>query len=185
MGLDISYYSNLKLSGKQTGEESDWEDHDVRIYNEKCFTYQLGSLIREHLYDTTPSSHYGGFRAGSYGGYNQWRNNLAKMAGYNDAEEVWQDETFDSFKVCNNRKDKLDSINGEIVERIKPFYELINFSDAEGSIGPEIAKKLYEDFVNFDEQAQNYTEEDWFYKLYEEWKEAFKIASENGAVLFH
>jgi len=185
MGLDISYYSNLKIAGPTTGEDSDY-DCDVTVWNENCFEYQLGSLKRDHLYESTTNSQYGNFRAGSYSGYNQWRNELAKMAGYSSADEVWQDEEFDSFKKFNLRKDKLDSISGDVVEKPKPFYELINFSDAEGVIGPEVSKKLYEDFVEFDEKAQNHTDSDsWFYQKYQEWKKAFKIASQNGAVSFH
>lgn len=185
MGLDISYYSNLKIAGPITGEDSDYDDYDVRVWNDKCFEYQLGSLKRDYLYETSNNSQHGGFRAGSYSGYNQWRNELAKMVGYKSAEEVWKDENFDSYKKFNLRKDKLQSINGDIVDKPKPFYELINFSDAEGVIGPEVAKKLYEDFVEFDQQAQEYLYDDWFYRLYEKWKEAFKIASQNGAVSFH
>ena len=187
MGLDISYYSDLKVVGPKTGEDVDY-DYDVQVWNEESFEYQLGSLKRDHIYDVTTISKYGSFRAGSYGGYNQWRNELSKMAGYRDANEVWNDKTFDSFKSCNPRKDKLDSINGIGVKRVKPFYELINFSDTEGTIGPEVSRKLYEDFIKFDKQAKEYANEndyDWFYNLYQEWTNAFKIASQNGAVLFH
>jgi len=183
MGLDISYYSNLKMSGPCTGDDSDY-DCDVRVCNEECFEYQLGSLKRDYLYESTSNSQHGSFGAGSYSGYNQWRNELAIMAGYNGAEEVWQDESFDSFKRFNLRKDKLDYIIGDPVEKVKPFYELINFSDAEGYIGSEVSKKLYQDFVDFDEKAKNHTE-GWFYRKYCEWKEAFRIASNNGAVGFH
>ncbi len=184
MGLDISYYSDLKLVGPKTGEDSDY-DYAVRIWNEECFEYQLGSLKREQIYDATSTSKYGSFRAGSYGGYNQWRNELANMVGYNGADEVWCDKEFDSFKNFNLRKDKLKSLSGDIVERVKPFYELIKFSDAEGVIGSEVCKKLYKDFVDFDQQAKNHIQDDWFYALYNDWKKAFKMASENGAVSFH
>jgi len=183
MGLDISYSSRLKNIGQLTNSDDDY-DCEVRVWNESCFEYQLGSLKREHLYDTTPNSQHGSFRAGSYSGYNQWRNELAIMAGYNGAEEVWHDESFDSYKSFNIRKDKLDSINGELVEKVKPFYELINFSDAEGVIGPEVSRKLYQDFVEFDEKAKSHME-NWFYIKYCEWKEAFKVASDGGAVSFH
>ena len=184
MGLDISYYSNLKNIGKRTGTDSDY-DCDVQIYQEVCYEYQLGSLKRNHLYDTTTNSLYGSFKAGSYGGYNQWRNELAKMAGYVDANEVWIDESFDTSKKFNLRKDKLESLNGNIIEKVKPFYELISFSDAEGVISSEVSKKLYKNFVDFDEQAKVYMEDEWFYSKYSEWKEAFRIASKNGAVSFH
>jgi len=190
MGLDISYNSKLKNAGPSTNNDSDY-NHELKICNELCFQYQLGSLMREHLYDTTLNSQSGSFHVGSYGGYNQWRNELAIMAGHDGADNVWQDNSFDSFKTFNLRKDKLDNMNGNSVEKVKPFYELINFSDAEGVIGPEVSKKLYQDFIDFDEQAKKYAALNskipycWFYDKYCQWKEAFRVASDGGAVSFH
>ncbi len=183
MGLDISYYSNLKIVGPKTDEDSDYDY--VIAYNAKCFEYQFGSLKRDYLYEETVNSQYGDFSAGAYSSYNQWRNDLAKMLGYKGAKEVWNDISFDTYKKFNLRKDKLDSISGDIVDKVKPFYELINFSDTEGIIGSEISKKLYQDFVDFNDTAKSYTNYNSFYDKYLEWLEAFKIASENGAVEFH
>ena len=173
MGLDISYYSNIKES-----EVFD-EDSEITIYSQ-TFTYQLGSLKQNTSYEPIDGSHLGRFRAGSYSGYNTWRNQLAEMAGYGSAENVWRD-----FKP-NIRYYKLKKLNGEIVD-IKPFYELIFFSDCEGFIGPEISSKLYKDFINFDKQAKWYSqisENDYFYTKYEEWTECFRVASQHGIVMF-
>lgn len=62
------------------------------------------------------------FRAGSYSGYGEWRDWLAKAAGFESAKEVW-----------SNNKDG-------------PLSELINFSDCEGYIGPAVSAKLANDF---------------------------------------
>ena len=79
--------------------------------------------------------------------------------------------------------------------------ELINFSDAEGLIGPTISQKLYSDFVDYEDKVMNTVDQwylkmvpgqewdlqevRWFKRLYEDWKEAFRIASDNGIVSFH
>lgn len=173
MGLDIKYFSHVK-------EDS---NGDLNPNYNGFFTYQLGSLKKDKYYSQTDESESGSFRAGSYGGYNEWRNKLAQMAGYGSASNVWQD-----FNV-NIRYLKLKKIEGKKVN-IKPFYELINFSDCEGLIGPEICKKLYQDFLDFDEKAKLFNNEtyipfgNFFYAKYQEWKEAFRVASDNGLVLF-
>jgi hypothetical protein len=185
MGLDITYVSKIRvsmaprippvlldvvayMSGPQGGFSTSYNG---------CFDYQLGSLKKFIQYDTTAESEIGHFRAGSYSGYNQWRNELSIIAGYDSVDQVWKD--FDS----NIRLVKLKRIEGENA-KLKPFYELINFSDAEGLIGPEICKKLYQDFMDFDDKAKE-VEDSWIYEKYLEWKEAFKVASDDGLVAFH
>ena len=173
MGLDISYISKIK-------ETRDEEPSFSTNYN-GTFQYQLGSLKKFTCYDLTPESENGGFCAGSYSGYNQWRNQLAVVAGYESAEKVWEDCNLPaSFNI---RLFKLKEIDGQEIERMKPFYELINFSDCEGLIGPEICKKLYQDFVDFEDKAKE--QDEYFYERYTNWKEAFRVASDNGLVAFH
>ena len=123
-----------------------------------------------------------GHRAGSYSGYNEWRRLLARTALGMSDEEVWN---------------KVDSGVGynEI-----PFGELINFSDADGVIGPIASQKLYNDFVKYEEPIMKKLDRfylkfedyeidgetyDWFKHKYKDWKEAFRVASNNGAVIFH
>jgi hypothetical protein len=180
MGLDISYYSKIKKVGKKRNDDSDY-DHIV-LFNDKCFQYQLGSLNVDYLYKATTNSIEDSFSAGAYSSYNRWRNMLAKMAGYNCASEVWNDSSFNTFDICNIRKIKLKTINGEKIERIKPFYELINFSDTEGTIGSEVSQKLYQDFVDFEEVAK--LEDEYFYSKYLNWMKAFEVASDGGMVNF-
>lgn len=158
MGLDISYISNIEKAGVYSEDV----DYVYCIYNPECFIYQLGSLDKKYTYRSTSKSEYGSFRAGSYSGYNHWRAELSKMAGYSGPEEVWDDFSEKSYKKYSERKLKLKSIEGKKIEPPKPFYELICFSDAEGMIGPEIAKKLYEDFIDFDEQAKIWSDDSGF-----------------------
>lgn len=69
------------------------------------------------------------FRAGSYSGYNWWREILAKLVGITDINAFW-------IKTggINNRKGK------------EPFFELINFSDCEGTLPLRECKRLKKDF---------------------------------------
>ena len=111
------------------------------------------------------------FRAGSYSGYNAWRNELAKLAGYPEIEyESWgrTEKGFDggAFKASSG-----------------PFLELIKFSDCEGVIGTAVSKKLSKDFADFDQKAAEIG--GLFYELYTEWKQAFEMASDGGFVNFN
>jgi hypothetical protein len=188
MGLDVSYYSKLKKCQRKEDDENDdeYDDYAVNTKYNGDFQYQLGSL--KGVYNLTESSVSGHISCGAYSSYNSWRNELAIMSGYGSAQNVWSDTDFNPcLPYINLRYRKLKKINKEnaIGEQIsiKPFYELINFSDCEGVIGPEISKKLYKDFVDFEQMAKNC--DDYFYRKYNEWKEAFRIASEGGAICFH
>lgn len=132
MGLDISVFTKLKIKQEELKDQMVLEDVD-----------------QVH-----------GFRAGSYSGYNVWRNQLAILAGYESARHVWE---------------HID---------IGPFYEIINFSDCEGVICAKNSKKLHGDFLKFAEAAEKH-EDPRFNDLYKEWMHAFLLASEDGCVEFH
>lgn len=115
------------------------------------------------------------FRAGSYGGYGAWRNELAKIAGYPAGTYNQYGNDYESHCVAC-----WDGAEG-------PFSELINFSDCEGLIGAKVAAKLAADFAEFDEKAKAHTSgvwEDRFYPKYQEWRAAFEMAADGGAVQF-
>lgn len=157
MGLDVSYYRDLSPIA------CDGEDCDhIRIYaNDPAFEGREAPL--------TPGCYDGeevdGFSAGSYGGYNQWRAWLSMLALGASPEDVW-----------NNRK----TFAG------KPFVELVNFSDCEGTIGPDVSKKLAADFATFDEKTREGMKDyHGYYEKYQEWRKAFEVATNNGAVCFH
>ena len=89
------------------------------------------------------------------------------------AEEVW--------RTMSDQLYKPDS---------PPFLELINFSDSEGVIVPDVSKKLYNDFVNYEntikqevdkwflkihpEKIYGVDDTKWFLSKYEEWKKVFE-----------
>jgi hypothetical protein len=176
MGLDISYCRNLKKLDcvfnedgcpidPTTREELDYEMH---VYLNPHFVGRSEPL--ESGYYTGEDRE--GFRAGSYGGYNAWREDLAKLAGY----PALQEERYGQVSLRHDAGAQ-DAGKG-------PFYELIYFSDCEGTIGPVVSAKLAKDFADFQEKANSFGDDYWR-KKYGEWRLAFETASENGAVSFH
>jgi hypothetical protein len=171
MGLDISAYSHIKvLENVLFDEDGDPVDENGKLLSvDKCFQPWINPHYPKHAGNINDKSAYGyeqtfGFRAGSYSGYNRWRNSLAQLAGYRSAEDVWNNPGLEG-----------------------PFVELINFSDCEGVIGPEVSAKLSKDFADFDAQASNFQADPngYFYHLYLQWKVAFELAAQDGAVEFH
>ena len=192
MGLDISYTDKLEKvpdedvpSGVRgyTDDYYVWEEespHSLQwVYNQNWFPNH-GDGLEENTWYYDIGENTGGFRAGSYSGYNSWRNDLALAIGWvSGAEGAWEE--------------------GEPYG--PPFMELINFSDAEGYIGPVVSEKLYQDFIKYEDQVMDtidkwflkidpdkeYGVEDikWFQAKYAEWKEAFNQARKGGLVSFH
>jgi hypothetical protein len=171
MGLDISAYGRLKPAPHaeldSDGYPKDWEKftliRDSLIdFTERDFTGRTKGLSAGVF---EPEQQHG-FRAGSYIGYNQWRDHLARMAHGMSAEQVWS-----------------GGVESEA------FLELINFSDCEGLIGPQVSAKLAQDFEDHEAKAEAYAETiedgDWWIDRYRQWWRAFQMASDNGAVQFH
>lgn len=116
------------------------------------------------------------FRAGSYSGYNAWREQLAELAGYPAQPANFGD-------AVRGRPPKEHSA-GAWSATSGPFWELINFSDCEGVIGPRTSAKLAKDFADHQAKADAHPDE-WFRDLYAMWRRAFELASDAGAVDFH
>jgi len=134
MGLDISYYRRLVPAPDAPKDE--YGEHDYMQF----FTLHDGEDRRAadlkpgvYSFDERDS-----FRAGSYGGYNAWRSELAKFAGYESSTYVW---------------DNREKVAGQ------PFVELIDFSDCEGVIGPSVSAKLARDFATFQVRADTHPDE--------------------------
>lgn len=107
------------------------------------------------------------FRAGSYSGYNAWRETLAELAGIKNLEAWWKEQG-----SALNRK-------GET-----PFHELINFSDCEGKLPYKECVELLADFSLLNlklskirwqklETINSKKEWDWFKMKYYLWFNAF------------
>jgi hypothetical protein len=161
MGLDITAYERLT---PVTSRDSECEPGHTRIWINAEFPGRAGEL-KDGVY------RYEGelltFRAGSYGGYNDWRRWLAALVG-TTPEDVWNSETPSG-----------------------PFVELINFSDCEGTIGTTVAAKLAGDFAQWEARAMEKMRAespdviDWHQSVWTNWRRAFEIAARGGAVTFH
>lgn len=187
MGLDISAYSNIKLS-----EVQDPEDYDgIRIWKQHNFPDHCE--LEEGSYEETPDTRAHQFRAGSYSGYNMFRNVLALCTLGVKAETVWE---------------------AEDIYMSRPFFNLLNFSDCDGIIGPDYSAALFEDFrdnrerfirnlkqeIDFTKETENplalepefilddfdLSEDDIedYIELYDHWTLAFELAKDGGIVQF-
>lgn len=63
------------------------------------------------------------------------------------------------------------------------LFELIEFSDCEGFIGPVVSKKLAKDFKDLEGIARDQLDE-YDMETYLKFKKAFELASEDGCVEF-
>jgi hypothetical protein len=178
MGLDITSYGGLfRIEPSRTAQEMVnmflehghwWKPGASLAWAEKEFpgrtageiTTKGESLVVDAIYGF--SSRYT-FRAGSYSGYGDWRDWLATVGGWRNAEDCW-----------------------EVGSLGDPFYELISFADNEGVIGSTVAAKLAKDFQNpIHERAALAEGGEWNLKMFHTWRRAFEIAADHGAVDFH
>lgn len=165
MGLDITAYRQLEpaphaeLDGDGfpvDGKKYVWLDRASIEWTEQHWPGHSGG-IKPGVYAFAQAH---SFRAGSYGGYNAWRDELARVMHGRSAEELW---------------------DGKVAG---PFIELITFADNEGIIGPQVAAKLAKDFADHQAKAEQ-VGDDYFLAKYNAWRLAFELAADGGAVNFH
>ena len=155
----------LDIVAYQGLTKTDAEENIHVSHNE----FGYNSDLQTGWYDCEGESFH--FRAGSYSGYNSWRRALCEAIHGVDDVEFWKNE--ENFSC-------------------QPFYELINFSDCEGQIGPEVSEKLYQDFMDPENEkkfldyckAKFETEylEEFYQANWEDFKKAFEIARHGGLV---
>jgi len=174
MGLDISVYKNIdfdsfKDRGGMTEEEID-DSFDNMLYLYAFDTdYNQTDDIKPGFYNDPQRTL--SFRAGSYSGYNIFRSILCQSFFGFKPEKIWENP---------------ENYTGQ------DFVELINFSDCEGFIGYKTSQKLYNDFIKNKDKFVKYLENECFEEnsklyyidKYDEWTEAFQVASEQGVVVF-
>ncbi len=171
MGLDISAYGKVEYS--HSNGEDIRDDNNETALHQPDFPARSDGL-KEGIYKVFGGRH--SFRAGSYSGYNVWRNNLARMVG-TTADAVFQNTS------------ENPNFSG-------PFVELISFSDCEGFIGPTTSAKLAEDFAKWLDRARDWAADMtntglfidpgvYWLEKYTHWLEAFKLAANSGVVVFH
>lgn len=147
MGLDVIAFSNAKLV----------EEEGAAI----CSVYNANGFDR---IDGKPEGRYSGdnefrFRAGSYGGYNDFREWLSKTFIGVESKMVWKES------------DKYSD---------KPFFELVNFGDNDGAFGPVTSAKLALDFVAHTPPIS----EIYYSQTYDQFRKGFEIAGRDGFLVF-
>ena len=173
MGLDILAISKLRLMTPEVKAALDrlpelsTDDEPVLTVTDrtkKGDCCRCLDMTNGDYYKTAESEEYD-FRAGSYSSYGKFRNSLADVFHHCSARDVWDKESH--FKG-------------------KPFYELIDFSDCEGVIGPEVCAKLHEDFVKGRSKFASECERDsdWMLAVYDSFTKAFELAKDDGIIVF-
>jgi hypothetical protein len=163
MGLDITAISHAARVEGCHAEDCSLEHH--KVYVNPAFPERADGLPDGSCWTARGLDRFD-FRAGSYSGYNYWRDSLSKMALGVPSSDVFGNEAY----------------------RGKPFYELIDFADNEGTIGSATSKKLHADFMGHMEQARQFAIAqgvDYFYEKFLEWEKAFAMAADGGFVDFH
>lgn len=178
MGLDITAYRGLTFVRAMRDEEDYGEPDHTTIYINNDFPGRADGLIDKGIYSFKDSF---GFRAGSYSGYSVWRDKLAELAGYRPITV-----TSEQRPTAREAYAQLYRFAaGAWTRSSGPFYELIQFSDCEGTIGTEVARKLLGDFAEYETRIANAGLDKWFIEKYADWRHAFDLASDEGCVVFH
>jgi hypothetical protein len=177
MGLDITAYRKLtKVEGAKIVDyepcDADGEPLDFWTH---LYVLQPGGLEgREaplEIGGVYAAEETHEFRAGSYIWYSDWRDNLARIAGYQPnaggrfphAEAAW------------------DADGGLL-------WEWINFSDSEGVIGPVAAEKMYRELSELKISEGDFPSPNVYSNFMDKvplWIKAWDIARHGGAVKFH
>ena len=153
MGVSITAYKNIKFLAK----EIDWDN----IGKDEIGLYKVGfdrsDGFSEGTYSFTDEFT---IMSKSYGGYNIWRNNLCGAVHSFQAQYLWDHREFEGFQAL-------------------AFYELIDFSDCEGFLGPYTCSKLLADFKGYEEDLK-ISEVDYV----DEWIIGLEMVAGNGVVKF-
>lgn len=184
MGLDISAVSDVTIIGLANDYNEDYsnieyEQEYLNPHFDHAYPVEWQGSTWVKWVETDASESIS-FRAGSYGGYGLFRSTLAQMVGIGDTY---------------GHTEKEDNIWETIEQHSdKDFYELINFSDCEGTMVGPVTRKLYQDFIN---NRDNYVkfvtetkpfpawEAEYFIGRYDNFTKAFDLARNRGLVSFH
>lgn len=198
MGLDITVFTNaLKVTDPEkvraVMEHEDGPRKGAREHNFHLPYINEDFASRAEGVEAVPykADEYG-FCAGSYSAYGSWRKELAGLVGITNIKAFW------------DRCDELEDA-GKILDM--PFWQLLYFSDCEGTIGPVGCAALAKVFAEWEDRARAYAEKKhiaeyegfrntpdfdergqsngkYFWRKYQEWKTAFERGA-TGWVAFH
>lgn len=168
MGLDISYYRSWK---PYEGEIKDWDHAEeitmsqnidlTHIWNNEEFKGRAPDMP-----EWVVAGEGGHFRAGSYGGYNQFRDHLCRALHGFPVTDLWKkpDEEMKEYAM----------------------WELLHFSDCEGVLDGACCARLHEQLEeNWDKIVAFFGDDSWDLEKLGYWREAFEAAAGEGFVRFH
>ena len=166
MSLQIIIYNKLEkmeLSDVCLCEDGSPEDMKViSFFSNPMYPVHIVGLDSHEFYKC--HGKILSFSAGTENQHLEFKKHLAIIAGYHNLEHA------------------LSSNNPGF------FLEFLNFSNSEGTIGPIISYKIYQDFLDCEKIAKKYfstkIEGKFFWDLYTAWHKAFTYAKEEGAILF-
>ena len=171
MGLGCKAYKNIRQMTVEEIEYDEYKDEQLNVierFPKNGKQFWLNKNFPHAAKDIRPDAVYTyedsmSWMAGSYSGYNQWRSWLATIGGWTGSEEAWK--------------------TGEWGD---PFFEMINFSDCEGTLGTLVCQKLLKDFIEFQYRVDQLSDQHSYNKeLYATWRKALEMAADNGAISFH
>jgi len=174
VGLDIRYYTKLKDIGNAPADGG-YGDGQIVFYDNEYFPGRIAPWKDTILYsyDCSEDREERHFRCG-YTSYSVMRNKLAKLAGYTATESK---EPMATFLYSN----------GVYASECGPLFELLNFSDCEGTIGADACKKMVPEFEELWPQIEAEHVDgpfDHFRTFCEYLRRALKAGADKGAIRF-
>lgn len=163
MGLDVTAYRKVRLVANDPSNE----DLFRALVNPQ-FPGRADDLQDGGAYEYEDTMRGWSASCSTYG---EWRNELAKLAGYPERLHV------------GHRGPRLLHSAGAWESSGGPFWELINFADNEGCIGADVSAKLATEFAEFQAKAEAHRDP-WFRSMYDLWRAVFEFAADGGAVEF-
>jgi hypothetical protein len=165
MGLDTSGIRNLRRVENPTEQQIE-DGYVFRFYVHEGIFERTQEGVDPNAYYHVSDAHADYFSGPgySYGSHMGFRRALAKLVGV-DADDIWDGIVTD----C-------------------PFYDLINYSDCEGTIGPAACKRLASNFAEFSSAMEASADfPDVLKSRYRQWAEMFAWCAdaEDGHVEFH
>lgn len=165
MGLDIRGCSNIRFISEEYPEGLPFDEKLklVSVFDEDFPEYVDG--LRNGYYSCEEAYH---FHGGSYSGWGCRRRQLCEWHYKIPPETVWE--------------------NPELYKG-QPFFEIIYFTDCDGTIGPITSAKLLNDFLGLRGQMEEDFKDEidngyGIHSLFSDMIRALTLASQNGCLRF-
>ena len=157
MGLNVTVYTRLEFVCLP-GPDYELQDDHIQIRENPDFPGRAAGLYLNGIYDTGGGAAHG-FHAGSYGGYNRWRDVL---------DQAREDLPSYAFEELIEFADNEGTIGPSISLKLRDDF--VRYAEQVKAKVTEIVK--YED------------DRAYWLKLYEHWTKAFTLAADGGCVIF-